>query len=75
MYQIGFFPWYVFKKTFLNQSSTRLLQGIQFFFNEHIRERIADFGAFNEEVEINEMICNKIQTSTLLWKEDLETVI
>ena len=35
---------------------------------EHIKEIIADFGAFKEEVVMNEIICNKIQTIILLWK-------
>ena len=42
---------------------------------EHIKEWIADFVYFKEEVGRNEIICNKIQTSISLWKEDLETVI
>ena len=42
---------------------------------EHIKDRIADFGAFKEELGMNKIICNKIQTSISLWKEDLETVI
>ena len=29
---------------------------------EHIKERIADFRDFKEEVQMNEMICNKIYT-------------
>ena len=33
----------------------------------HINERIADFGAFKEEVGINKIICNKIQKSISLW--------
>ena len=41
---------------------------------EHIKDRIADFGAFKEELGMNKIICNKIQTIILLWKEDLETV-
>ena len=41
----------------------------------HIKERIADFTYFKEEVGINEMICSNIQTSISLWMEDLETVI
>ena len=41
---------------------------------EHIKERIAGFTAFKEKVGRNEIICNKIQTCILLWKEDLETV-
>ena len=43
--------------------------------NEHIKESKADFRDFKEEVRMNEMICNKIQTIILLWKEDFETVI
>ena len=35
---------------------------------EHIKERIADFGPFKEEVEINEIIFNNIQKSISLWK-------
>ena len=42
---------------------------------ENIQERIPDFTSFKEEVGRNEIICNKIQTSISLWKEDLETVI
>ena len=42
---------------------------------EHIKERIADFGSFKEEVGMNKIICNNIQTSISLWKEDLETLI
>ena len=42
---------------------------------ERIKERIADFGAFKEEVGMNEIICNNIQKSTSFWKEYLETVI
>ena len=42
---------------------------------EHIKERIADFGSFKEEVGMNKIICNKIQTSISLWKEYLETLI
>ena len=34
---------------------------------EHIKERIADFTSFKEEVEINEIICNKIQRIWKLW--------
>ena len=41
---------------------------------EHIKERIADFVAFKKEVGMNKIICNKIKTSILLWKEDFETV-
>ena len=42
---------------------------------EHIKERIADFGAFKEEVIMNEITCNKIQISISLRKEYWETVI
>ena len=42
---------------------------------EHIKERIAVFGAFKKVVGTNEMICNQIQTSISLWKDYLETVI
>ena len=37
---------------------------------EHIMERISDFGAFKDEVVMNELICNNIQTSISLRKED-----
>ena len=43
--------------------------------NEHIKESISNFGDFKEEVGMNEIICNKIQTSISLWKEVLETVM
>ena len=42
---------------------------------ENIKERIADFGAFKEDVEMNEIKCNKIQRSIPFQKEDLETMI
>ena len=42
---------------------------------EHIKERIAYFGAFKEEVRMNEITCNTIQTSISLWNYYLETVI
>ena len=42
---------------------------------EHIKERIADFGAFKEEVVMNEIIYNNIQKIISLLKEDLETGI
>ena len=42
---------------------------------EHIKERIADFGAFKEEARGIEITCNTIQTSISLWKEYLETMI
>ena len=35
---------------------------------EHIKERIADFGASKEDAGMNEMICNKIQTSISFWR-------
>ena len=35
---------------------------------EHIKERIADFGAFKEEAKEIEITCNTIQTSISLWK-------
>ena len=41
---------------------------------EHIKEGIAYFKAFKEELGRIKMICNKIQTSISLLKEDLETV-
>ena len=60
----------------MHQAPTHLLQGSRYQNkNEHIKESIADFGTFKEEVGMNKMICNKIQTSTSLWKEYLETVI
>ena len=42
---------------------------------EHIKERIAHFRDFKEELVRYDMICNKIQTSISLWQEDMETVI
>ena len=42
---------------------------------EHIKERIADFGAFKEELRMNEIVCDNIHTSISLWKEYFETVI
>ena len=36
---------------------------------EHIKERIADFGAFKEEARGIEITCHPIQTSISLWKE------
>ena len=42
---------------------------------EHIKERIADFRDFKEEVGMKKITCNNIQTSISLWKEYLETVI
>ena len=38
-------------------------------------ESISDFGAFKEEVRMNEMLCNKILTSISLCKDDFETVM
>ena len=40
-------------------------------YTEHIKEIIADFGAFKEEVRMNKISCNTIQTSISLWKEYL----
>ena len=42
---------------------------------EHIKGRIADFGAFKEEARGIKITCNTIQTSISLWKEYLETMI
>ena len=42
---------------------------------EHIKGRIADFGASKEDAGMNEMICNKIQKIISLWKGNLKTVI
>ena len=43
--------------------------------SEHIKESIDDFGAFKEELGMNGIICNKVQTNISLWKKNLETVI
>ena len=43
--------------------------------NEHIKESISDIRALKEEVGMNGMICNNIQTSISFWKEYLENVI
>ena len=42
---------------------------------EHIKERIADFGAFKEEARGTKITCNTIQTSISSGKEYLETMI
>ena len=42
---------------------------------EHIKDRMADFVAFKEELVINEIMCNKIQTIISFCREDLETVV
>ena len=42
---------------------------------EHIKERIADFGAFKDEAKGIEITLNTIQSSISLWKEYLETMI
>ena len=42
---------------------------------EHVKERIDYLTALKEEVQINEIICNKIQKIISLCEEDLETVI
>ena len=63
-------------KILLHQSPTILLQGNQCPKNiEHIKERIANFTDFKEEVRRNEIICKNIQTSISSWEEDLKTVI
>ena len=36
---------------------------------ERIQERTADFRAFKEDVRMNEITCNKIQTSISLYRE------
>ena len=38
---------------------------------EHVKDRIADFGAFKEEARGIEITCNTIHTSISLWKEYL----
>ena len=74
MYQIGLCPCYIFNILAFSTYSfiTGKLVSKEI---EHIKYRIADFGAFKEEVGRNEMICNKIHTSISLWKEDLEILI
>ena len=42
---------------------------------EHIKERIADFGAFKNEAKGIERTCNTIQSSISWWKEYVETMI
>ena len=42
---------------------------------EHIKERIADFGAFKEEAKGVEITYKTIQKSILLWKDYLKTMI
>ena len=42
---------------------------------EHIKERIADFGAFKEEERMIKITCNTIKKSISLWKDYLETMI
>ena len=42
---------------------------------EHIKERIADFGAVKDEAKGIEITCNTIQKSISLWEEYLETII
>ena len=42
---------------------------------EHILERKADFEAFKNEAQLIEKTCNTIQSSILLWKEYLETMM
>ena len=42
---------------------------------EHIKEKIANFGAFKNKAKGIERICNIIQSSILLWKDNLETMM
>ena len=42
---------------------------------EHILERKADFEAFKNEAQLTERTCNTIQSSILLWKDYLETMM
>ena len=42
---------------------------------EHIKEIIADLGAFKEEAIGIEITCNTIRKIISLWKEYLETMI
>ena len=42
---------------------------------EHIKERVAYFGAFKDEARRIKITFNTIQTSISLWKEYLETTI
>ena len=42
---------------------------------EHIKESIADFGAFKEETRGTKNTRNTIQKSISLWEEYLETII
>ena len=42
---------------------------------ERIKERIADFGDFKNKAKRIERTCNIIQSSILLWKEYLYTMI
>ena len=42
---------------------------------EHIKEKIADFGAFKNKAKGMERTCNTIQSSISLWKEYLDTMI
>ena len=64
------------KKDILAQRTYSLIKGKSVSKEmEYIKERIADLGAFKEEVVTNKIICNNIQTSISLWKEDLENVI
>ena len=42
---------------------------------ENIQEIIAEFKVFKGESRRNEIICNMIQNSISLWKDELETVV
>ena len=44
-------------------------------FMEHIKEIIADFGAFKEDARGIKITSNAIQASISLWKEYLETIL
>ena len=62
-YQIGLCQYYIFKKTFLYQETTILLQGNQYPNIWKNKGRIAYFASFKEDIGINEIVYNKIQTS------------
>ena len=72
--QITLCPCYIFKKS--------CIEHLLFYYrelstkeNEHIKDKIADFEAFKKELGMNKMICNRIQTSISLCRENLESVI
>ena len=74
MNQIGFCPCYIFKKYSCIKHQLFYYRELSIKKIEHIKERIAEFGAFKEEIGSNEMICNNIQTGISLQKDDLENV-